>query len=68
MTQAEALLTVADIILCRREKPIVVCEGVSDSQLATIALAIKLRRSNPQIPFRAMVEEWSRGRIIEELY
>ncbi len=66
MNDAEQLIGIADAVL-HPSDALLVCEGEPECVGDVVALALRLR-SKPDVALRAMVEEWTRFRIVRELH
>lgn len=66
MNDAEMLIDLADSILYPRDE-VLLCEGLPPSAPDTAVLALRLKK-RPDLTLRAIMEDWSRFRIVRELY
>ena len=65
-TEAEQLLELADTLLTPRGA-LIVLDGWPEELTTAAVLAVQLRQTSPSTAFRAIVEDWDRQRIVQEL-
>lgn len=67
-TQAERLVDVAVFLRHPKGRLIIAEETMTDDQYARIKLALDFVDKGPATIMRGVVEEWSRYRIVQEVY
>ena len=66
MTDAERLIDIANAVLYPRDQ-LLLSESIPPRMNEVVALALRLK-TRPDLALRAMMEEWTRVRIVRELY